>query len=166
MSDPAPQAGPQGSSIDRVRQYQFQPGQSGNPAGGRNPEWREAYRRNRDVTAAAQVIGEQALMTLVRAMTARHSSWPNRLAAAQAILDRGFGKATQSATIDQTVTVTVDHAPRIAALYAQAIGLATRTIEGEAARIDGHPGQTSVTAPAQSEHAQLKDGAGEHQPEG
>lgn len=48
-----------------------------------------------DVKALAQSYGEQAIMTLVNIMTAGESD-TSRASAANALLDRGFGRPVQS----------------------------------------------------------------------
>lgn len=63
----------------------FQPGQSGNPGG------RPAVAK--EVRDAARAHTEAALAVLVEAMNA--DSVRDRIAAANAILDRGYGKPTQ-----------------------------------------------------------------------
>jgi hypothetical protein len=66
----------------------FQPGQSGNPGG-----------RPKDVGIVrdlARAHTESAVLTLVAIMTNSQEKGAARVAAAQAILDRGWGKAVQA----------------------------------------------------------------------
>ncbi|MFG5120863.1 DUF5681 domain-containing protein [Methylorubrum sp. POS3] len=65
----------------------FQPGQSGNPGG--RPK---ASARVRD---AAREYTEAAIETLVSIMRDDSAASAARVSAASAILDRGYGKATQ-----------------------------------------------------------------------
>ncbi len=65
----------------------FQPGQSGNPGG--RPK---ASARVRD---AAREHTESAIEVLVSIMTNTDAATAARVAAASAILDRGYGKPTQ-----------------------------------------------------------------------
>ena len=65
----------------------FQPGQSGNPGG--RPK---ASARVRD---AARLHTETAIDVLVSIMTSEDAATAARVAAASAILDRGYGKPTQ-----------------------------------------------------------------------
>ncbi|GEP04042.1 DUF5681 domain-containing protein [Methylobacterium oxalidis] len=65
----------------------FQPGQSGNPGG--RPK---ASARVRD---AAREHTERAIEVLVAIMTSEDAATAARVAAASAILDRGYGKPTQ-----------------------------------------------------------------------
>ena len=65
----------------------FQPGQSGNPSG--RPK---ASARARD---AAREHTETAIGVLVSIMTSEDAATAARVAAASAILDRGYGKPTQ-----------------------------------------------------------------------
>ena len=65
----------------------FQPGQSGNPGG--RPK---ASARVRD---AAREHTERAIEVLVSIMTSEDAATAARVAAASAILDRGYGKPTQ-----------------------------------------------------------------------
>jgi len=64
----------------------FQPGQSGNP-GGRPKE-------DSEVKALARTAGPEAIEKLLELM--RGDDRRTALAAAQALLDRGFGKPSQS----------------------------------------------------------------------
>lgn len=75
----------------------FQPGQSGNP-GGRPKECAE-------VKALAREYGQEAIEKLVALMRGED----NRIAqaAAQALLDRGYGKPSQSVDLVADVTANV-----------------------------------------------------------
>jgi hypothetical protein len=60
-----------------------------------------------DIKAAAQVYTEDALATLAQIMKAGESE-AARVAAANSILDRGFGKPRQSMDVDATTDMTVE----------------------------------------------------------
>ena len=70
--------------------WQFQKGVSGNPGG------RAAV--SGPLKALAKAHTEQALTTLLEALKAKESS--TRVAAANALLDRGWGKPTQHHEVD------------------------------------------------------------------
>ena len=74
----------------------FQPGQSGNP-GGRPKE-------NAEVKAAARAAGPEAIEKLLELM--RGDDRRTALAAAQALLDRGFGKPSQSVELSGGLELT------------------------------------------------------------
>ena len=58
----------------------------------------------REIKAIAQPYGPEAIATLAEIM--RHSeSEPARVAAANALLDRGYGKPSQTVAVDQTLTM-------------------------------------------------------------
>ena len=71
----------------------FRPGVSGNP-GGRPKELRE-------VTELARSQTTDAIKTLVAAMNTDSAPWAARIAAANAILDRGWGRTKES--VDMSV---------------------------------------------------------------
>jgi hypothetical protein len=60
-----------------------------------------------DIKAAAQVYTEDALATLAQIMKAGESE-AARVAAANSILDRGFGKPRQSMDVDATGDMTIE----------------------------------------------------------
>jgi hypothetical protein len=60
-----------------------------------------------DIKAAAQVYTEDALATLAQIMKAGESE-AARVAAANSILDRGFGKPRQSMDVDATSDMTIE----------------------------------------------------------
>jgi len=60
-----------------------------------------------DIKAAAQAYTEDALATLAQIMKAGESE-AARVAAANSILDRGFGKPRQSMDVDATTDMTVE----------------------------------------------------------
>jgi hypothetical protein len=63
----------------------------------------------REIKEIAQPYGPEAIATLAEIM--RHSeSEPARVAAANALLDRGYGKPSQTVAVDQTLTVVDDRA--------------------------------------------------------
>ena len=74
----------------------FKPGQSGNPGGRKRKS--DADRR---VEELARALGEDAIKTLASIMRSAKAPASARSAAAQAILDRGFGRPRQT----QDVTV-------------------------------------------------------------
>jgi len=67
--------------------HTFQPGQSGNPNG--------RPKNVGDVRRIARTYSEDALKTLAEIMQDKDIAPPARVAAAQCLLDRGYGKPTQ-----------------------------------------------------------------------
>lgn len=59
-----------------------------------------------DIREAAQEYTEQALAVLVEVMTTGDSA-AARVAAANSVLDRGYGKPKQAVDVDATVTATI-----------------------------------------------------------
>jgi Family of unknown function (DUF5681) len=79
-----------------LRSTSFKPGVSGNPDGRpKRPETIEARRVVANVKAAARELTPVAIDTLEKAMTDQKAPWAPKIAAAIAILDRGWGKPTQ-----------------------------------------------------------------------
>jgi hypothetical protein len=79
-----------------LRSTSFKPGVSGNPDGRpKRPETIEARRVVANVKAAARELTPVAIDTLEKAMTDQKAPWAAKIAAAIAILDRGWGKPTQ-----------------------------------------------------------------------
>jgi hypothetical protein len=84
----------------------FKKGVSGNPGGVPKPievltspaEIARAEQRKiiTDVREAAKAHTEKAISTLNRALDAEQCPWPAKITAAQALLDRGWGKPTES----------------------------------------------------------------------
>ena len=66
----------------------FQPGQSGNPGG--------RPRENAEVKALARQYTERAILTLASIMQNEDAKGSERVAAASALLDRGYGKPAQT----------------------------------------------------------------------
>lgn len=81
----------------------FQPGQSGNPGG--------STKLNKDVKELARVHAEAAINALVLAL----DDPKQRVSAAVALLDRGFGKPKQevetSGSMNLNVVTGIDRAP-------------------------------------------------------
>jgi hypothetical protein len=73
----------------------FPKGQSGNP-GGRPKEFRDVIKLARSHTT-------DAIETLVAAMNSDSAPWGARIAAANAILDRGWGKPEQTVSANVSV---------------------------------------------------------------
>jgi len=69
----------------------FQPGQSGNPGGRRRKS-----DDDRKVEELARAFGVEAIETLASIMRSANAPASARSAAAQAVLDRGFGRPLQS----------------------------------------------------------------------
>ncbi len=70
----------------------WQPGKSGNP-GGRPKEYREVVRLAREHT-------EDSILTLGRILRSRKAGALARIRAAEALLDRGWGRAPQKLTVE------------------------------------------------------------------
>jgi hypothetical protein len=81
-----------GRSLANLRP--FQPGQSGNPGG--------RPRAVAEVVELARAHTVTAMQTLVEIATNKKASSPARVAAADAILDRGWGKAAQVVELGAT----------------------------------------------------------------
>jgi Family of unknown function (DUF5681) len=80
-----------------LRSTSFKPGVSGNPDGRpKRPETIEARRVVADVKSAARELTPEAMDTLKEAMADQKAPWAAKIAAAIAILDRGWGKPTQA----------------------------------------------------------------------
>ncbi len=77
------------------RRHKWKPGQSGNPTG--------LSRRHNDIEALAREHGPEAIETVAAIMRDVTSNPSVRLAAATALLDRGFGRPKQ--TVDATVNI-------------------------------------------------------------
>src|SRR5262245_22096821 len=87
----------------------WKPGQSGNPKG--RPKAVD------DISALARAHGPQAIATLVRCLSdPRH-----KVAAAQALLDRGYGRPQQTTRVEGDVNV----------LHLLAARLVSQELEGE-----------------------------------
>jgi hypothetical protein len=71
----------------------FQPGQSGNPGGRRRKS-----DDDRKVEELARAYGVEAITTLAEIMRSTQAPASARSAAAQAVLDRGFGRPRQTLT--------------------------------------------------------------------
>jgi hypothetical protein len=87
-----------------LRSTSFKPGQSGNPHGRpKRPETIEARRVVADLKAAARELTLDAMNTLKGAMRDQKAPWAAKIAAAIAVLDRGWGKPQQ--TISANVSI-------------------------------------------------------------
>jgi hypothetical protein len=84
----------------------FKKGEVHNPAG-RNG-WGTSPKRAfaRDIREAAQAYTDKALATLVSALSAEDAPWPARISAASALLDRAYGKPTQTIAGDPDKPIT------------------------------------------------------------
>lgn len=78
----------------------FKKGQSGNPAGRAKPSAEEL-----DLRAAARLKAPEALITIIQLMTESQND-AVKLKAAEIVLDRGYGKATQ--TVEMNVKRSVN----------------------------------------------------------
>ena len=95
-----------------LRSTSFKRGQSGNPGGRpKRPATIEAYQTTTDVRAAARSHTTTALQTLADAMRSEIAPWAARVAAANAILDRGWGKPSQA--VEHAGSVGVEHTRRL-----------------------------------------------------
>jgi hypothetical protein len=70
-------------------------GQSGNPSG-------RKIEPKAEIRELAKVHTKASVETLAKALTAKDSPWPARVAAAQALLDRGWGKPTQHVEVTKS----------------------------------------------------------------
>ena len=83
------------------RSTSFRPGQSGNPTGRpKRPVTIEARRIFRDVATAACERTQDAIDTLFAIMKDAKAPAAARVSAAQAILDRGYGKPAQAVEVN------------------------------------------------------------------
>jgi hypothetical protein len=83
------------------RSTSFRPGRSGNPTGRpKRPATIEARRIFQDVADAARERTQDAIDTLSAIMKDSRAPAAARIAAAQAILDRGYGKPAQAIEVD------------------------------------------------------------------
>lgn len=78
----------------------FKKGQSGNP-GGRSPR---VGPNGETITQLARAHTAEALATLVEVCNGKGNEPRDRVSAANAILDRGWGKAKESVEVDANVT--------------------------------------------------------------
>lgn len=89
-----------------LRSTSWQAGSSGNPGGRpKRPETIAAHQTIADVRAAARSHTSTALQTIADAMQSEKAPWAARVAAANAILDRGWGKVSQAVEYEGTVSV-------------------------------------------------------------
>jgi hypothetical protein len=84
----------QNSPAYRTQTGQFAPGVSGNPSG--------RPKRDYDIAELARQHTEDAIRTLVEILQDTKASAGARISAANAILDRGYGKAPQSIDVGPT----------------------------------------------------------------
>jgi hypothetical protein len=83
-----------------LRSTSFKPGVSGNPGGRpRRAETIEAKWIEADVKALARVCAPEAISTLKTIMLSERAPPAARISAATAILDRGYGKASQEVEV-------------------------------------------------------------------
>jgi hypothetical protein len=89
------------------RSTSWRPGTCPNPGGRpKRPETIEARKVIVDVKTAAQRLTEEAVNTLEAAMTSSAAPWAARVAAATAVLDRGWGKPGQHVGISAALDLT------------------------------------------------------------
>jgi Family of unknown function (DUF5681) len=87
-----------------LKSTSFKPGQSGNPHGRpKRPETIEARRVVADVKAAARELTPVAMDTLEKAMRDQKAPWAAKIAAAIAVLDRGWGKPQQTVSANVSI---------------------------------------------------------------
>jgi hypothetical protein len=87
-----------------LRSTSFKPGSSGNPTGRpKRPETIEARRVMADVKSAARELTPVAMDTLEKAMADQKAPWAAKIAAAIAVLDRGWGKPEQTVSANVSI---------------------------------------------------------------
>lgn len=120
----------------------FKKGQSGNPKGrkpgsGYTPpevvEWRSKVSRMQDIRTLAKTFSEEAVTTLSEIMKDKAAPHSSRVAAANSLLDRGWGKPKE--TIEANVTLTSFEAMSIDELR-DWVAAEARTIEGSLVDIE------------------------------
>ena len=97
------------------RSTSFKPGQSGNPGG--KPKLIEPARKIlADIKLLAKEASEEAIKTLTAVMGDKAAPPAARVGAATAILDRGYGKPSQTIEANVTFLDKLSDAERIALL--------------------------------------------------
>jgi hypothetical protein len=118
----------------RPRGRPFAKGQSGNPGGQpKTPLTIEAQRIKADVKALAQEQGPEAIRQLSIIMQDEDAPHAARVSAATALLDRGYGRPSQTVDMTASISATVAQESARDIIAGKLAGIAQRLEEERAA---------------------------------